>query len=190
MEKTSSLKDLILNDTLLLYCLFGIILSAIYGIILTPIINVPIKCIYNASIDYKIFMAVAEQKKISDFLKHIVPFSIMCSSFLFLFIQHHSLDRTLTYLEIAEKQGGLLKLSLLKVLPWVCFLILALFASIWLPFSLHSWSAVLLIFIIITSIFLGVNMIMAIRMRLYVPIVIVVTFFGALCVMIVAYFFL
>ena len=189
MEKTSSVKDSILSDSVLLYCLFGIILSAIYGIILSPIITMPKGiCIHNANLDFQLFLSVLEQKNIFDYLRWMVPFSILCFSFLFLFVQHNFLDRMLEELSIPNKQGGVLKITFFKVCPWIGILLLSLLASIWLPFTLHIWPAVLLIFLIILALSLGVILVIIFRMRFFLFGVIVLLVSACLeSVMIAAY---
>jgi len=164
-RESSSLKDLILNDSVLLYSLFGIILSAIYGVILSQILNVPVHNIHDASPTLKLFITVLEQKEIGDFIRWLFPFGIMCISILFLFIQHYLLENMLVNLYTSIKQGGLLKLFFFSVAPWYGSIILSLLASIWLPITFHAWSAAFLISLIIMSIFFGVIMIMICRMQ-------------------------
>jgi hypothetical protein len=165
MAKITSLKQLILGDSILLYALFGIILSAIYGTILAPIIKIPIMSFCNANIDIKYFIATLEQKTVRDIIKWIIPFSTVCVSFLFLYFQHNLLEHILTNLAGSKKQGGILKLFFCKVLPWFGVVILSFITSIWMPFTLHAWAAVLLVSLIIFSIFLGVVVTLLFRMQ-------------------------
>lgn len=182
-----TMKDLILSDLILLYTLIGIILSALYGVLLAPLIQISsAKCILNASFEFRQLITALQQAEFHVAIKNLVPFIMICLSFVFMLLQHISLENSLSSLENSKKQGGILKLLFFNAFPWGGFFFGFVVTGLWLPFMLTAWSAVLLIACIIFTIYFCMILIMIIRMRYFILGTIFMSIFLALA-MVVAF---